>query len=242
MIEIKYAELIRTIRKFTNSIDRNDERQKNDVILVLSEIIKRLNFIMKNDTACKNLEKRLLNELRMFSKGLFERTNNKQIYIKKMQRNIDHLNWINKEKQINLSPRKYTVAQKEIFYAYLGDNIGSEQNGRRPVVILQNNTGNTHGNTTIIAPVTTHQKRIKWDNIKHKYYIEITENGIEKRKYLDFYEVPLRLEGNINGLYGFVNVMHLREIDRKRIDSKCVGIATDMCFAEIIKAINRNLN
>lgn len=63
----------------------------------------------------------------------------------------------------------------------------------------------------------------------------------KKRKYLDFYEVPLRLEGKPNGLYGFVNVMHIREIDRKRIDSACQGIATDKCFDDIIKAINKNL-
>ena len=52
----------------------------------------------------------------------------------------------------------------------------------------------------------------------------------------------LRLENNPSGLYGFVNVMHLREIDRKRIDGACQGIATDQCFKNIIKAINKNLN
>ena len=36
--------------------------------------------------------------------------------------------------------------------------------------------------------------------------------------------------------------MHLREIDRKRIDSSCLGIATEKCFEEIIKAINKNLS
>lgn len=124
----------------------------------------------------------------------------------------------------------------------MGDNIGSEQNGRRPVIILQNNIGNINGNTTVIAPVTTHQKKVKWDTVKRKYYIEIDKDGVNKNKYLDFYEVPLRLEANTSGLYGFVNVMHIRGIDRKRIDSKCLGIATDKCFDNIIKAINRNLS
>ena len=54
--------------------------------------------------------------------------------------------------------------------------------------------------------------------------------------------MPLRLENNPSGLYGFVNVMHLREIDRKRIDGSCRGIATDQCFKNIIKAINKNLD
>ncbi len=67
------------------------------------------------------------------------------------------------------------------------------------------------------------------------------DQGEEQRKYLGFYEVPLKLEGTSNGLYGFVNVMHLREIDKKRIDSPCQGIVTEECYKNIIKAINKNL-
>lgn len=73
------------------------------------------------------------------------------------------------------------------------------------------------------------------------YYIEKIANGGIKRKYLGQYEIPLKLETEQNKLYGFINVMHMREIDRKRIDSKKVGIATKECFDEVIKAINKNL-
>lgn len=216
--------------------------EKNMVVTTLSDIIGRVVFIMKDDPNSKDIENRLVREFKKLSKEMFVKTNNKVLYLDKMQRNVDYMTWVNKTRNINLSTRKYTVAQKEIFYAYLGDNIGSEQNGRRPVIVLQNNTGNAKGNTTVIAPVTTHQNKIKWDETKHKYYVEIIKEGIIKKKYLDFYEVPLRLEGNVNGLYGFVNVMHIREIDRKRIDSKCLGIATDKCFENIIKAIIKNLS
>ena len=159
----------------------------------------------------------------------------------KLQKNIDFLSWVNKNIFINQNARKYTVAQREIFYADLGINIGSEQNGRRPVIILQNDIGNSKGNTTVIAPVTTHQKRIEWDNDKKKYYIKMSESKVEKIKYLDFYEIPLKLETKEKGIYGFVNVMHVRAIDRKRIDSICLGKATEKCFENIIKALNKNL-
>ncbi|MCM1212327.1 MAG: type II toxin-antitoxin system PemK/MazF family toxin [Blautia sp.] len=241
-IEKLYDDLIHILRQFTNSINRNNINEKEEVISTLSDMINRIAFIMKNDSESKVIDKRLVKELRKLSKEMFVKTTNKAIYLEKMQKNIDYLSWINKARNINLNARKYTVAQKEIFYANLGDNIGSEQNGRRPVIILQNNIGNVNGNTTIIAPVTTHQKKIKWDDVKRKYYIEIVKDGVTKNKYLDFYEVPLRLEANTNGLYGFVNVMHIRGIDRKRIDSRCLGIATDGCFNNIIKAINKNLN
>ena len=43
----------------------------------------------------------------------------------------------------------------ELYYADLGKGIGSEQEGYRPVVIIQNNTGNKYSPTVIVAPVTT---------------------------------------------------------------------------------------
>ena len=176
------------------------------------------------------------------SKSIFIKTNNDDIYREKLQQSIDRLYWINKKHKINTSGRKYTVAQREIFYANLGENIGSEQNGRRPVIILQNNTGNIKGNTTIIAPVTTHRKSpLQYDMNAKKYFIEKNDATDTKRKYLGQYEVPLKLEATDNRIYGFINVMHIREIDRKRIDSCKIGIATEECFTQVINAINKNL-
>ena len=52
-----------------------------------------------------------------------------------------------------------TVYRGEVYYAELSPVIGSEQGGIRPVLILQNNTGNHHSPTTIIAPITSVQKK-----------------------------------------------------------------------------------
>lgn len=46
----------------------------------------------------------------------------------------------------------------EIYYAALGPIIGSEQGGIRPVVVIQNDMGNRHSPTTIVAPMTTQNK------------------------------------------------------------------------------------
>lgn len=242
MIEELYCDVIRRLRKYVNSIDRKNVEITKEVENFLKNLINRINYVTNFDNTHNILEKRLLKELRKFLKVLFVKTENHKVYQEKMQRNIDRLTWINLKHKINTSGRKYTVAQREIFYANLGDNIGSEQNGRRPVIILQNNTGNRKGNTTIIAPVTTHQKSaLKFDLRKNMYYIEKIVEGSIKRKYLGQYEIPLKLEGKETGLYGFINIMHMREIDRKRIDSRKVGIATEKCFNEVIKAINQNL-
>ena len=241
MLEQLYDEVICKLRKYVN-YNRKDVDNIIGVKDFLTNLINRIEYVTNLRNSHNILEKRLLRELRNFSKILFFKTTNNNIYEDKMQKNIDRLSWINLKHKINTSARKYTVAQREIFYANLGDNVGSEQNGRRPVIILQNNTGNRKGNTTIIAPVTTHQKSaLKYDVNKDMYFIEKFVDNELKKKYLGRYEVPLKLEGNETGLYGFINVMHMREIDRKRIDSGKVGIATEKCFENVIKAINQNL-
>ena len=51
------------------------------------------------------------------------------------------------------------VKRGEIYYADLSPAVGSEQDGVRPVLILQNDTGNKFSSTTIIAPITSVPKK-----------------------------------------------------------------------------------
>ena len=48
-----------------------------------------------------------------------------------------------------------------IYYADMEPHIGSEQGGKRPVVVLQNNIGNRHSPTLIVATVTTRTEKKK---------------------------------------------------------------------------------
>lgn len=47
------------------------------------------------------------------------------------------------------------INRGNIFMANLNPVIGSEQGGVRPVLILQNDTGNRYSPTTIVAPIST---------------------------------------------------------------------------------------
>ena len=47
-----------------------------------------------------------------------------------------------------------SIRRGEIYLADLNPHRGSEQGGLRPVLILQNNIGNSHSPTTIIAPIS----------------------------------------------------------------------------------------
>ena len=47
------------------------------------------------------------------------------------------------------------VKRGQIYYADLSPVIGCEQGGMRPVIVIQNDIGNTHAPTTIVAAITS---------------------------------------------------------------------------------------
>ena len=47
----------------------------------------------------------------------------------------------------------------EIYYANLNPVVGSEQGGIRPVLIIQNDIGNTFSPTVVVAPLTRQTKK-----------------------------------------------------------------------------------
>ena len=68
------------------------------------------------------------------------------------------------------------IKRGEIYYANLCPVIGSEQSGVRPVIILQNNTGNHYSPTTIVAAITSKETKVglpthvKVTTIKHGFW------------------------------------------------------------------------
>ena len=53
------------------------------------------------------------------------------------------------------------VKRGDIYYADLSPVIGSEQGGMRPVLIVQNDTGNKHSPTVIAAAITSQTNKAK---------------------------------------------------------------------------------
>ncbi|WCK56951.1 type II toxin-antitoxin system PemK/MazF family toxin (plasmid) [Aneurinibacillus sp. Ricciae_BoGa-3] len=53
------------------------------------------------------------------------------------------------------------VRRGEIYFANIGsEGVGSEQNGVRPVLILQNDIGNKYSPTTIVCLITSMNKKL----------------------------------------------------------------------------------
>ena len=88
------------------------------------------------------------------------------------------------------------VKRGDIYYAFLGSVVGSEQKGRRPVLILQNDVGNHYSPTTIVAVLTSKKKKM----------------------YLPCH-VPINIDGKD---YGMAALEQMRTIDKSRLN-KYVG-------------------
>ena len=66
------------------------------------------------------------------------------------------------------------VKRGEIYYADLSPVVGSEQGGVRPVLIVQNDTGNKFSPTTIVAAITS-----KSDKAKLPTHVVVHADGLE---------------------------------------------------------------
>ena len=52
------------------------------------------------------------------------------------------------------------IRRGQIYIADLGSGCGSEQQGIRPVLIIQNDVGNHYGSTVLVVPITSQNKKI----------------------------------------------------------------------------------
>lgn len=52
-----------------------------------------------------------------------------------------------------------SILRGDIYYADLSPVVGCEQGGVRPILIIQNNLGNRHSPTVIVAAITSQHKK-----------------------------------------------------------------------------------
>ena len=96
----------------------------------------------------------------------------------------------------------------QIYYADLSPVIGSEQGGMRPVLIIQNDIGNQHSPTTIVACITSVQT---------------------KSKLPTHIEIPLFKDS-------IILLEQIRTIDKRRLKNLILEVGADT-MAQVDKAI-----
>ena len=114
--------------------------------------------------------------------------------------------------------KDWAYRRGDIYYADLNPVCGSEQGGLRPVVVIQNNIGNKHAPTLIVAMVTT--KTTKKASLPTHYLIRNNDAFTEP---------------------SIVLLEQIRTIDKKRIKSY-LGKTTEKELLGSDKALLRSLS
>ncbi len=117
----------------------------------------------------------------------------------------------------------------DIYYADLGDVVGSEQFGLRPVVIVQNNIGNKYSKTVIVLPITSKVKKELPTHIK----IEGRNFGLEKDSIILAEQIRTIDKSRLKKRIGKIDKTVLNEIKQALIIS--CGLRGNVTFLELFK-------
>lgn len=116
------------------------------------------------------------------------------------------------KRDIELSQKQnINIVRGGIYYANVDGNIGSEQGGIRPVVVIQNQVGNLHSPTTIVAMITSQQSKAKLPT-----HVEIKGCGLEKDSVVLLEQVRTLDKIRIISFVGNVDELTMKKIDKAR--------------------------
>ena len=141
----------------------------------------------------------------------------------------EQMEWLKnyKEKKEN---NKMEIKRGDLFYAALDETyVGSEQTGVRPVVILQNNIGNEHSPTVIIAPITSkvNSKSI----IPTHVYIKGYKDRLKQNSLVLTEQIRAIDKSRLKYYIGALDIGELRKVDKALIIS--LGIDLEKIKKEV---------
>ena len=113
-----------------------------------------------------------------------------------------------------------TVHKNDVYYADLSPVIGSEQGGTRPVLVIQNDTGNKVSPTIIVAAITSRQKKLKMPT-----HVRITlEDGhLPKNSMAMLEQIRTIDKERLKNYVGCTNALIFQETIRKPLDQLLIG-------------------
>ena len=115
---------------------------------------------------------------------------------------------------IKVNPELMDIKWGDVVFVDFTDNArDSEQSGIRPAIIIQNDKGNEHSPTTIVASITSQEKRYLPTHVVVKPY----QSGLNK--------------------VSTILMEQVRTIDKSRILSKVGHIETDWLKEKIKKSL-----
>ena len=111
------------------------------------------------------------------------------------------------------------IKRGDIFYADLEQGQGSEQNGRRPVVILQNNKGNRHSSTTLAAMITSARKK----SLPTHVSVKKEDSGLKEDSIVLLEQIQTLDKKRLVNKVGRLGKATMDEVDRATCRSLYIG-------------------
>lgn len=142
------------------------------------------------------------------------------------QEQIEYLKKYRKEKE----NKQMEIKRGDLFYAALDETyVGSEQTGVRPVVILQNDIGNEHSPTVVVAPITSkvNSKSI----IPTHVYIKGYKDRLKQNSLILTEQIRAIDKTRLKYYIGALDMGELRKIDKALIIS--LGIDLEKIKKEV---------
>ena len=98
-----------------------------------------------------------------------------------------------------------------MYYADLGRGIGSEQEGYRPVLIIQNDTGNKHSPTVIVAAISS---KVYAKAKLPTHYLLKAKNGLELPSLVLMEQLRTIDKRRLETYIGHLEEQHIRRLNR----------------------------
>lgn len=111
----------------------------------------------------------------------------------------------------------------EIYKADLDPVLGSEQGGVRPVLIIQNDIGNLHSPTVIVAAITS---RIKKPKLPTHVPITAEESGLERESLILLEQVRTLEKQRLQKRLGQVSPEVMARVEK----ALCISLGTSCCL------------
>lgn len=102
------------------------------------------------------------------------------------------------------------IQRGEIYLCDLGQNIGSEQSGFRPVIVIQNDIGNKYSPTVVVSAITS-----KFTKAQLPTHVEISskESGLHENSLILLEQIRTLDKSRLKIKVGQVSLNIMKKID-----------------------------
>ena len=115
-----------------------------------------------------------------------------------------------------------SVKRGDIYYADLSPVVGSEQGGVRPVLIIQNDTGNRYSPTVIAAAITSQMGKAR---LPTHIALPVDQNcGLSRDSVILLEQIRTLDKKRLREKMGTLDREHMQSVDEALAVSFCLGV------------------